>query len=168
MSCLASYLRTSGGCHHSFGSRELPIPVWFGARRARMQLAHFLGRCATSSTGNEQYLLECEFLGFHRYILHRFRRREMFNTAHPGPPTVHTPAKIGSRRLILLTHFGKEGEPETVMPKISQGTVAETIGTTRSRVSRTAPSSSQPAPPAEWLCYELSRRWQQAPLRLPG
>ncbi len=37
--------------------------------------------------------------------------------------------------LLLLAHFGKEGVPETVIPKMSQGTVAEMIGTTRSRVS---------------------------------
>ena len=39
------------------------------------------------------------------------------------------------RFLLLLDHFGKEGIPETVVPKISQETVAEMIGTTRSRVS---------------------------------
>jgi CRP/FNR family cyclic AMP-dependent transcriptional regulator len=37
--------------------------------------------------------------------------------------------------LLLLAHFGKEGVPETVVPKISQETLAEMIGTTRSRVS---------------------------------
>jgi CRP-like cAMP-binding protein len=36
---------------------------------------------------------------------------------------------------ILLAHFGKEGKPETVIPKMSQETLAEMIGTTRSRVS---------------------------------
>ncbi|MGA9639945.1 MAG: helix-turn-helix domain-containing protein [Terriglobales bacterium] len=36
---------------------------------------------------------------------------------------------------LLLAHFGKEGVPETVIPKISQETLAEMIGTTRSRVS---------------------------------
>ena len=35
----------------------------------------------------------------------------------------------------MLAHFGKEGTPETVIPKISQETLAEMIGTTRSRVS---------------------------------
>lgn len=40
-----------------------------------------------------------------------------------------------ARVLLLLAHFGKEGKPETVIPKISQGTLAEMIGTTRSRVS---------------------------------
>jgi CRP/FNR family transcriptional regulator, cyclic AMP receptor protein len=40
-----------------------------------------------------------------------------------------------ARLLLLLAHFGKEGIPETVIPKISQETLADMIGTTRSRVS---------------------------------
>jgi CRP/FNR family transcriptional regulator, cyclic AMP receptor protein len=40
-----------------------------------------------------------------------------------------------ARVLLMLAHFGKEGVPETVVPKISQETLAEMVGTTRSRVS---------------------------------
>ncbi|HET9308599.1 MAG TPA: Crp/Fnr family transcriptional regulator [Candidatus Sulfotelmatobacter sp.] len=40
-----------------------------------------------------------------------------------------------ARILLLLAHFGKEGVPSTVVPKISQETLADMIGTTRSRVS---------------------------------
>jgi CRP/FNR family cyclic AMP-dependent transcriptional regulator len=40
-----------------------------------------------------------------------------------------------ARVLLLLAHFGKEGKPEKVIPKISQETLAEMVGTTRSRVS---------------------------------
>ena len=40
-----------------------------------------------------------------------------------------------ARVLLMLAHFGKEGAPETVVPKISQETLAEMVGTTRSRVS---------------------------------
>jgi CRP/FNR family transcriptional regulator, cyclic AMP receptor protein len=40
-----------------------------------------------------------------------------------------------ARILLLLAHFGKEGVPETVVPKISQESLAEMVGTTRSRVS---------------------------------
>ena len=40
-----------------------------------------------------------------------------------------------ARILLLMAHFGKEGKPEVVIPKISQETLAEMIGTTRSRVS---------------------------------
>ena len=40
-----------------------------------------------------------------------------------------------ARTLLLLANFGKEGDPEPVLAKISQETLAEMIGTTRSRVS---------------------------------
>jgi CRP/FNR family transcriptional regulator, cyclic AMP receptor protein len=40
-----------------------------------------------------------------------------------------------ARVLLLLANFGKEGKPEAVITKISQETLAEMIGTTRSRVS---------------------------------
>ena len=40
-----------------------------------------------------------------------------------------------ARALLLLANFGKEGEPEPILAKISQETLAEMIGTTRSRVS---------------------------------
>jgi CRP-like cAMP-binding protein len=40
-----------------------------------------------------------------------------------------------ARVLLLLAHFGKEGQAEPVIPQISQETLAEMIGTTRSRVS---------------------------------
>jgi CRP/FNR family transcriptional regulator, cyclic AMP receptor protein len=40
-----------------------------------------------------------------------------------------------ARILLLLAHFGKDGAPDTVIPKISQESLAEMIGTTRSRVS---------------------------------
>ena len=37
--------------------------------------------------------------------------------------------------LLLLAHFGKEGSSQTITPNISQETLADMIGTTRSRVS---------------------------------
>ncbi len=40
-----------------------------------------------------------------------------------------------ARILLLMAEFGKPGEPEPLIPKISQETLAEMIGTTRSRVS---------------------------------
>ena len=35
----------------------------------------------------------------------------------------------------MLAQFGKDGKPETVIPKMSQESLAEMVGTTRSRVS---------------------------------
>jgi CRP/FNR family cyclic AMP-dependent transcriptional regulator len=40
-----------------------------------------------------------------------------------------------ARALLLLANFGKEGRPETILAKVSQETLAEMIGTTRSRVN---------------------------------
>ncbi len=68
---------------------------------------------------------------FVRYLLARNIRYEedlvdqLFNSSE----------KRLARILLLLAHFGKEGAPETIIPKISQETLAEMIGTTRSRVS---------------------------------
>ena len=40
-----------------------------------------------------------------------------------------------ARALLILAHVGKEGTPQPILPKVDQGTLAEMIGTTRSRVS---------------------------------
>jgi len=40
-----------------------------------------------------------------------------------------------ARALLILSRFGKEDRPETVVPEVSQETLAEMIGTTRSRVN---------------------------------
>jgi len=40
-----------------------------------------------------------------------------------------------ARILLLMANFGKDGKPEQVLPKVSQETLAEMVGTTRARVS---------------------------------
>jgi CRP/FNR family cyclic AMP-dependent transcriptional regulator len=40
-----------------------------------------------------------------------------------------------ARALLLLANFGKDGKPEPVIAKVSQETLADMVGTTRSRVS---------------------------------
>jgi CRP-like cAMP-binding protein len=40
-----------------------------------------------------------------------------------------------ARALLLIAHYGNQGKPKTDIPKISQETLAEMIGTTRARVS---------------------------------
>jgi CRP/FNR family transcriptional regulator, cyclic AMP receptor protein len=68
---------------------------------------------------------------FIAHLLHRNSRVEedlvdqLFNSSE----------KRLARTLLLLANFGKEGDPEPVLAKISQETLAEMIGTTRSRVS---------------------------------
>ena len=69
--------------------------------------------------------------GFIAYLLSRNIRIEedlvdqLFNSSE----------KRLARLLLLLAHYGKDSKPETVIPKMSQETMAEMIGTTRSRVS---------------------------------
>jgi CRP/FNR family cyclic AMP-dependent transcriptional regulator len=66
-----------------------------------------------------------------RYLLARNARVEedlvdqLFNSSE----------KRLARLLLLMADFGKEGRPEPVIAKINQETLAEMIGTTRSRVS---------------------------------
>jgi len=68
---------------------------------------------------------------FITYLLHRNSRvqedlvDQLFNSSE----------KRLARTLLLLANFGKESKPEPVIAKISQETLAEMIGTTRSRVS---------------------------------
>jgi CRP-like cAMP-binding protein len=68
---------------------------------------------------------------FTAYLLSRNRRIEedlidqLFNSSE----------KRLARVLLLLAHFGKDGQAEHVIPQISQETLAEMVGTTRSRVS---------------------------------
>ena len=40
-----------------------------------------------------------------------------------------------ARILLVLVRFGKEGKPEAIVPKISQETLAQMVGTTRARIS---------------------------------
>ena len=77
---------------------------------------------------HEEYALSDLFL---KFLLARSMRiqadlvDQLFNSSE----------KRLARVLLLLAHFGKEGVPETVVPKISQESLAEMVGTTRSRVS---------------------------------
>ena len=68
---------------------------------------------------------------FVAYLVARYNRTQedlvdqLFNSAE----------KRLARTLLLLAHFGKEGRSESVIPKISQETLAEMVGTTRARIN---------------------------------
>jgi CRP-like cAMP-binding protein len=68
---------------------------------------------------------------FLAYLLTRYLRYEedlvdqLFNSCE----------KRLARVLLLLAHFGKDGKPEIAIPKISQETLAEMVGTTRPRIN---------------------------------
>jgi CRP/FNR family transcriptional regulator, cyclic AMP receptor protein len=68
---------------------------------------------------------------FMAYLLSRNSRIEADLIDH----LFNSSEKRLARVLLLLAHFGKDGKEELVIPKVSQETLAEMIGTTRSRVS---------------------------------
>jgi CRP-like cAMP-binding protein len=68
---------------------------------------------------------------FTAYLLSRNSRIEADLVDH----LFNSSEKRLARALLLLAHFGKEGQTELVIPKISQEMLADMIGTTRSRVS---------------------------------
>jgi CRP/FNR family transcriptional regulator, cyclic AMP receptor protein len=69
--------------------------------------------------------------GFMTYMLARNIRVE----ADLVDQLFNSTEKRLARALLLLARYGKEDAPQRVLPKISQETLAETIGTTRSRVN---------------------------------
>lgn len=68
---------------------------------------------------------------FLAYILSRNIRVEADLVDH----LFNSSEKRLARLLLLLAHFGKDSKAEVILPKMSQETLAEMIGTTRSRVS---------------------------------
>lgn len=68
---------------------------------------------------------------FIAHLLSRNLRAEEDLTDH----LFNSSEKRLARLLLLLARFGKEGAPERIIPKVSQKTLAEMIGTTRPRVN---------------------------------
>src|SRR5438045_420565 len=62
------------------------------------------------------------------------RKQTLFSQGDSSAAVFYIQKRL-ARILLLLAQFGKDGKPETVIPKISQETLAEMVGTTRSRVS---------------------------------
>jgi CRP-like cAMP-binding protein len=102
----------------------------------RLSTATAITYCSALKIGREEMAramhTEPEFADlFFKYLLARSMRTQadlvdqLFNSSE----------KRLARILLLMAEFAKPGESETVIPKISQETLAEMIGTTRSRVS---------------------------------
>jgi CRP/FNR family cyclic AMP-dependent transcriptional regulator len=77
---------------------------------------------------HEEHVFSDKFLKF-------LLARSMRNQANLVDQLFNSSEKRLARILLLMAEFGKPGEPEQYIPKISQETLAEMIGTTRSRVS---------------------------------
>jgi CRP/FNR family transcriptional regulator, cyclic AMP receptor protein len=102
----------------------------------RLATATAIAACTALKIGREEMIRvmpeEHDFSDlFLRFLLSRSMRiqadlvDQLFNSSE----------KRLARILLLMAEFGKPGEPEPLIPKISQETLAEMIGTTRSRVS---------------------------------
>ncbi len=72
---------------------------------------------------------------FSEFLLHHVLSRNIRIEEDLVDQLFNSSEKRLARVLLLLANFGKEGKPEPVIPKISQETLAEIVGTTRSRVS---------------------------------
>jgi len=102
-------------------------------------------RIATAATMVESTIVRLEKAAIVRVIHEEPAFSEMF-IAHLLDRTIRVEADLVdqlfnssekrlARLLLLLANFGKEGKPEPMIAKVSQETLAEMIGTTRSRVS---------------------------------
>ena len=102
-------------------------------------------RIATVATMTDSVIVRLEKAAIVRVIHQEPKFSEMF-IAHLLGRTIRVEADLVdqlfnssekrlARLLLLLANFGKEGDPEEIIAKISQETLAEMIGTTRSRVS---------------------------------
>ncbi len=109
------------------GLAGLPLRTGSATAMADCELMRIDNRAMTSALRQERTLSNI----FTTYLLGRNIRFEedlvdqLFNSSE----------KRLARVLLLLARFGKAGAPETEIPKISQETLAEMVGTTRSRVS---------------------------------
>jgi CRP/FNR family transcriptional regulator, cyclic AMP receptor protein len=74
-------------------------------------------------------------LAFSELFLHHLLSRNIRIEEDLVDQLFNSSEKRLARVLLLLANFGKDSKPEPVIPKISQETLAEIVGTTRSRVS---------------------------------
>jgi CRP/FNR family cyclic AMP-dependent transcriptional regulator len=108
-------------------------------------MAGQLLRMATATTMSECSIIRLEKAGvvralhkdpaFSELFLHHLLTRNIRIEEDLVDQLFNSSEKRLARVLLLLANFGKEGTPEPVIPKISQETLAEIVGTTRSRVS---------------------------------
>ena len=102
-------------------------------------------RIATVATMTESVIVRLEKVAIVRVIQQEAEFSELFIAHILGrilrveadlvDQLFNSSEKRLARLLLLLANFGKEGKPEPIIAKISQETLAEMIGTTRSRVS---------------------------------
>ena len=102
----------------------------------RLATATAITACTTLRISREEMIrvMHVEH-GFSDLFLKIILERSMRIQADLVDQLFNSSEKRLARILLLMAEFGKPGEPEQYIPKISQETLAEMIGTTRSRVS---------------------------------
>jgi CRP/FNR family transcriptional regulator, cyclic AMP receptor protein len=107
-----------------------------GAAGLRLATATALTACTALKIEREEMLRVLhEEHTFSDLFLKFLLARSMRTQADLVDQLFNSSEKRLARILLLMAEFGKPGEPETLIPKITQETLAEMIGTTRSRVS---------------------------------
>jgi CRP-like cAMP-binding protein len=102
----------------------------------RLSTATAINNCtALKITRDEMIRVMHEEHEFSDLFLKFLLERSMRTQADLVDQLFNSSEKRLARILLLMAEFGKPGEPETFIPPITQETLAEMIGTTRSRVS---------------------------------
>jgi CRP/FNR family cyclic AMP-dependent transcriptional regulator len=102
----------------------------------RLTTATALSACtALKVTRDEMIRVMHEEYAFSDLFLKFLLARSMRTQADLVDQLFNSSEKRLARILLLMAEFGKTGEPETTIPKVSQEALAEMVGTTRSRVS---------------------------------
>jgi CRP-like cAMP-binding protein len=103
---------------------------------ARLATATAITACSALKIGRDEMIRAMhDEPGFSDLVLKFLLVRSMRIQADLVDQLFNSSEKRLARILLLMAEFGKPGEPEPFIPKISQETLAEMIGTTRSRVS---------------------------------
>ncbi|MGA2834056.1 MAG: Crp/Fnr family transcriptional regulator [Terracidiphilus sp.] len=102
----------------------------------RLATATAITACATLRISREEMIREMhKEHSFSDLFLKVLLERSMLIQADLVDQLFNSSEKRLARILLLMAEFGKSGDPDECIPKISQETLAEMIGTTRSRVS---------------------------------
>jgi CRP-like cAMP-binding protein len=102
----------------------------------RLATATAITNCSAMKISREEMARVLhEQQSFSDYFVGFLLKRGMRTQADLVDQLFNSSEKRLARTLLLMAEFGKPGEPETQIPAITQETLAEMIGTTRSRVS---------------------------------
>ena len=102
----------------------------------RLSTATALTACTALKIGRDEMIRALhEERSFSELFIRFLLERSMRVQADLVDQLFNSSEKRLARILLLMAEFGKPGDPEQYIPKISQETLAEMIGTTRSRVS---------------------------------